>query len=72
MNPLVKELTDMVSSWITYCEDTVVPAKTVKTYPNSKPWVSRHLEVLLNKKKQALNRVTSLSLGLYKRKSYRK
>lgn len=24
MNPLVNELTDVLSSWITYCEDTIV------------------------------------------------
>lgn len=35
------------------CEDVVIPLKTVKIYPNNKTWVSRHLKVLLNQKKQA-------------------
>lgn len=45
----IDELTDVV---ISYCEDIVVPVKSVKIYSNSKPWVSRHRKVLLNKKKQ--------------------
>lgn len=59
----IDKLTDVVSFWITYCEDIVVPVKSVKTYPNSKPWVSRHLKVLLNKKKQAFKQgnVTELT-----------
>lgn len=36
------ELTDIVSSWISYCEDTVIPDREVKIYPNSKLWVSKH------------------------------
>jgi len=47
------ELTDVVCSWISYCEDTVIPDREVKIYPNSKPWVSKHLKILLNKKKHA-------------------
>ena len=47
------ELTDVVSSWITYCEDTVIPKKAVKIYPNSKPRVSKHLKILLKREKQA-------------------
>lgn len=52
----IHELTDVVSSWITYCEDIVIPVKSCKFYPNSKPWVSRHLTVLLTKKRQAFKR----------------
>lgn len=33
------ELTDFVSSWVSYCEDIVTPGKMVKVYPNSRPWV---------------------------------
>lgn len=45
------ELTDVVSSWISYCQDAVIPDKVVKIYPNSKPWVSKHLKLSLKKKK---------------------
>ncbi len=46
----IDELTDVVSSWVTYCEDIMIPDKTVKIYPDSKPWVSKSL---MNKKRQA-------------------
>lgn len=58
----INELTDVVSSWITYCEDIVVPVKTVKSYPNSKPWVNGHLKILINKKKQAFKQGNSTEL----------
>jgi len=32
----IHKVTDVVSSWITYCEDIVVPVKSVRTIPNSK------------------------------------
>ncbi len=47
----IDQLTDVVSSWISYCEDIVIPVKTVKIDPNCKPWVGKHLKMLLNKKK---------------------
>ncbi len=46
----IDELTDVVSSWVSYCEDVVIPDKIIKVYPNSRPWVSKALKVLLNKK----------------------
>lgn len=46
-------LTDVNSSWIAYCENTVIPTKVFKVYPNSKPWVSKSLKSLLHKKKMA-------------------
>lgn len=49
----VDELTDVVSSWVAYCEDTVIPKKVVKIYPNNKPWVRKQLKDLLKKKKIA-------------------
>lgn len=58
----INELADVVSSWVTYCEDIVIPTKVVKVYPNNKPWVSKQLKTLLNKKKQAFknNSITEL------------
>lgn len=40
-------LPDVNSSWIAYSEDTVIPTKVFKVYPNSKPWVSKSLKSLL-------------------------
>lgn len=49
----IDELTDVVSSYVTFCEDCVIPKKSVKIFPNSKPWVSKTLKNLLNKKRKA-------------------
>lgn len=49
----INELTDVTSSWLGYCVDTVIPEKVVKVYPNNKPWVTKNLQALLNRKKRA-------------------
>lgn len=58
----IDELTDVVSSWISYCESHVIPDKTVKVYPNSKPWVSKSLKSLLQEKKRAFMEGNSTQL----------
>ena len=53
---------DVINSYITFCIDVVVPKKQIKCYPNNKPWVTKDLKILLNKKKTAIttsNRTTS-------------
>ena len=37
------EWTDTVCSYISFCEDSVVPKKYVKVYANDKPWVTSSL-----------------------------
>ena len=49
----IDELTDVICSWTSYCENIVIPVKSVKLYPNSKPWVSKSLKGLLHKKGKA-------------------
>lgn len=46
-------LTDSISSYLTFCEGTVIPTKQVKLYPNNKPWVTKDLKQCLNNKKVA-------------------
>ncbi len=48
-----QELTDVITSYIKFCEDVVCETKTVKIYPNNKPWVSKQLKMCLNDKKVA-------------------
>jgi hypothetical protein len=45
------ELTDVISDDVNFCVESVVPAKTCKTFPNNKPWVPKHLKSLLDRKK---------------------
>ena len=45
------ELVDKVTSYVTFCEETVIKTKSVHVYPNNKPWVTKDLKVHLNQKK---------------------
>ena len=44
---------DGVSEYIKFCVDSVIPLKTVKVYPNNKPWISKDLHALLKRKRAA-------------------
>ena len=46
-------LTDCITSYLSFCVDTVIPTKQVKLYPNNKPWVTKDLKQCLNNKKVA-------------------
>ena len=37
--------------YVNFCVKSVVPTKTCQIFPNNKPWVSKHLESLLDRKK---------------------
>ena len=47
------ELVDMVTSYVKFCEETVIKTKSVHVYPNNKPCVTKDLKVRLNQKKLA-------------------
>jgi hypothetical protein len=49
----VSEAADVISEYIKFCEDVVVPTKSVKIYPNNKPWITKSLKATLNEKKRA-------------------
>ena len=42
---------DVLTSYLHFCIENVVPKRTVKCYPNNKPWVTKELKELLNQKK---------------------
>ncbi len=35
----IDELTDIISSYVTFCDDNMIPKKTFKIFPQNKPWV---------------------------------
>ena len=49
----VNEATDVISSYINFCEDMQIPTKMVKIFPNNKPWITKALKKTLNEKKIA-------------------
>ena len=53
---------EVVSDYINFCEDMIIPKKEVKFYPNNKPWVTKGLKETINKKKSALAKKDKLAL----------
>lgn len=45
---------NILTEYINFCTENSIPVKEIKSYPNNKPWVTKELKSLLNKKKQAL------------------
>ena len=48
------ELTDVVSSYINFCCDLFTERKTIKIYPNSKPWMTKEAKTKLKEKHSIL------------------
>ena len=46
-------MTECVTDYINFCVDSIVPTRTVRCFPNNKPWITRDLKKLLNIKKKA-------------------
>ena len=47
------ESVSVVTDYINWCVDKEIPKKTIKRYPNSKPWVSKAMKDLTLKKRDA-------------------
>ena len=43
----VNILTDLVTSYVTFCTDMILESKQVKVYPNNKPWVKASLRKMI-------------------------
>ena len=48
----IDEQVDTVTSYISFCVDSIIPTKTITIFPNNKPWVTKELKQVLNKKKR--------------------
>ncbi|CAI5695867.1 unnamed protein product [Oreochromis niloticus] len=48
----IDEQVNTVTSYISFCVDNIMPSKTVSIYPNNKPWITKELKGILNKKKR--------------------
>lgn len=49
----LEEVTQCSTDYLNFCMDVVVPTKTVRCFPNNKPWVTSDVKNLLNNKKRA-------------------
>ena len=53
----IHDATDVISDYITFCEDMILPKKTVQSYPNSKPWVSNPLKKRVGERQEHLSQL---------------
>ncbi|XP_071948767.1 uncharacterized protein [Antedon mediterranea] len=51
-SPNLNEMADVITSYVNYCVDSVIPKKEVVVFANNKPWVTKELKDILNKKKR--------------------
>lgn len=47
-------LTELTTDYINLYTDSIIATESVKCYPNNKPWVTKDIKALLNRKKRAL------------------
>ena len=43
----------MSSDYNAFCEDMIIPKKLVKSFPNSKPWITKELKKTVSQKRDA-------------------
>ena len=48
----INELAESVVQYITFCMDYCIPTRCCKIYSNNKPWITKHIKVILSCKKQ--------------------
>ena len=51
----IDETVDVISEYINFCVDTIVPVKSIKSYPNNKPWITKDIRSKIHEK----NRIKS-------------
>ena len=52
-NNNIDKISEVVTDYINYCTENIVPTKRVKCFANNKPWVTKGLKTILTEKKQA-------------------
>ena len=52
----INECTDIINSYVSFCESIHIETKTVTSDPNNKPWVTRELKQIIRGKRQAFAR----------------
>ncbi len=51
----IDDLTDVVSSYIHFCEDMLIPQKTLRTFANTKLWITKSIKSLMIERNKAFH-----------------
>lgn len=49
----IEKITECTTDYINFCMEVAVPSRTVRCFPNNKPWITSDIKALLNEKKRA-------------------
>ena len=49
-----EELAEMITDYVKFCENSMTTERTIRCFPNNKPWVTAEVKARLMKKKRAL------------------
>ena len=60
--PNLDNATEVTTDYIKFCVDTVIPKRTIKVYPNNKPYITKEVKDCINRKKQAFKTNDHLQL----------
>lgn len=53
-NASLDQNVEVCSSYMKFCIDLIIPIKCVTVFPNNKPWVTKDVKEIINRKKSAL------------------
>ena len=62
------EITDTITQYVLFCESLCIPTKTVKCFPNNKPWVTKDLKEVINEKKRLFSEKNKAQLKICQKK----
>ena len=49
----IEDSASVITDYVKFCEDLIVPEKVIKIYPNNKPWLTKDLRELVKRKQMA-------------------
>ena len=52
----IKELTESVCGYVEFCVERAMPQKTVKMFPNNKPWITKRIKSIISRKTLAFQK----------------
>ncbi|KAK0139208.1 hypothetical protein N1851_024135 [Merluccius polli] len=52
----VDNIAECVTAYINFCTDMIIPCKTIKSFANNKPWVTKEIKAAINNKKRAFRK----------------
>ena len=53
--PDLDQLTEVIADYVNFCVDLNIPTKQVKIFANNKPWITKDVKSVINRKKKVFH-----------------